>query len=146
MALKDRQGWAREGIIQGSGTRGHGGVCVCVCIQVYTCVHTCRGLEFCEAHRLIEQDLSPGPCARPCGGSDGKIHAAVHLPRAGRAWSAPYLREAPGPRGWRNPLSQLGGASKTPGGVSATLGRGVGRGKRAGLGTKQMKMVVPLVC
>ena len=28
MALKDRQGWAREGILQGSETRGHGCVCV----------------------------------------------------------------------------------------------------------------------
>lgn len=144
MALKARQGWAREGIIQGSETRGRG--CVGVCAHRCTRVHTRRGLEFCEALRLIEQDLSPGPCARPCGGSDGKIHAAVHLPRAGRAWSAPYLREAQGLRGWRNLLSQLGGASKTPGGVSVMLGRGAGRGKRAGLGTKQMKMVVPLVC
>ena len=51
MALKDGQGQAREGIIQGPKTRGHR-VCVCVCIQVYMCVHTCRHLEFCEAHRI----------------------------------------------------------------------------------------------
>ena len=43
------------------------------------------------------------------------------------------------------PLSQLDGPSETPGGVSVTVGRGVGRGSRVGLGTKQMKMVVPLV-
>ena len=43
------------------------------------------------------------------------------------------------------PLSQLDGPSETPGGVSVTVGRGVGRGRRVGLGTKQMKLVVPLV-
>ena len=33
------------------------------------------------------------------GGSGGKIHTTVHLPRARRARSAPYLRAAQGPRG-----------------------------------------------